>query len=354
MIVSPPHLAGDALAEFAAAVLGIAVDRRCRHLTLRFGPGQSLAETGGVSGLTTTDQPRAILVLDDVVTTGARLRVYQRSLRDLGYRGLIHYVVGVARLSDARERTRLENVLGANQYGARHTFTPVEEVVLPDWDDRDCPWCVEQRFLRNCIQNLYKDEVVPAALFERWGILQATPDDGGLHSEIFVMRPGEAEVPLGDNSYFVVGGASASMVFAAVAGALQRLRNKPDSNNGPPRLAPLDYPIVSVLDPKDIGERYTDALLRSAYLRAARRDELEQVRAAGEERRIEISQRILQSVDVQDRGAACEILINIALGKIPPQVLSEEVREALSRAGCGFMVDLVNRVLAAGAGQSVG
>src|ERR1700694_294218 len=112
LILTPPHDAGRELTTFCAEFLNTQLNTEMpvfEHLDLVFPRNLTPSEERLLEALRAIDESAAILILDDVSASGNRLARYQRSLRDLGFRGQIHYLVGLARperIDDWESRTR--------------------------------------------------------------------------------------------------------------------------------------------------------------------------------------------------------------------------------------------------------
>lgn len=258
---------------------------------------------------------RRILIVDDVVITGARLRGYRQHLLDTGFLGgdsppEIHLLVGVARVDD---NTRIRGI--ADMVDDPGHFHPVETVLLPHWDDSDCPWCFELALLRSS-----RDPEAPHSetLAERFYAL--TDTQHGLHKNLFLpwgrqaTNWGTPRWELGPGSIFHTD--TEGELYAAVASAVQSLRAAGDLRE---TFAP---PLSKVLDPIYwMDGRYYDAILTACLLRSTRRHDLRATPVDAELIR-GLDSRL---ADSQFRPLRAELLLASGRGHLPtpsPNVLS--------------------------------
>lgn len=119
---------------------------------------------------------------------------------------------------------------------------------------------------------------------------------------------------LGPESLFANFGANQAEAFAAVASALQYLRSA--STPDRPPLGPRQFPVSTVLNHEDyLCSKWTDSILRAAFLRAASSEELTYADAGRENARIQALEDLLvQSAD-GEHDIALEILLASNLGK---------------------------------------
>ena len=118
----------------------------------------------------------AIMVVDDVITTGQRVRTFQRRIREFDYGGRIYYLVGVARMESRSMWEELNSTLALNEFGDSHRVMAVEKLTLPDWSEDTCPWCVEGRILDDIIR--VNQDKVSRAMTERATLLRNANREG--------------------------------------------------------------------------------------------------------------------------------------------------------------------------------
>jgi hypothetical protein len=100
LIIVPPHSAGRSLAELIANVFKKS-GRQCPSIFHSLDLSFDIEKEGSAGGefatlfqeLSGCSHKEWIVVLDDTVTTGRRLLTFQRRLRELNYKGRIHYLV---------------------------------------------------------------------------------------------------------------------------------------------------------------------------------------------------------------------------------------------------------------------
>ena len=327
LILTPPHESGRELARFCAAFLNSQLDTEVlvfEHLDLVFSQSRSPSETDLIKALSRLDDSAAILVLDDVSVSGNRLARYQRSLRDLNFAGQIHYLVGLSRPQKTEDwENRIKKFRYRDGGRVQHTLNYVEIIILPDWDETLCPWCAEQRLYGNIV---FKDDELPSLLARRAAKLADTTI-GLKGSDIFGCHLPEFEFRLGQNSIFAPAGCTPTAVFAAISSALQRLRTDSDAARTLNRRL---YPQRNCICTDDyLGNTFTDPILRASFLRAALRHELEKMSAEDEMKRSKAARCLVVDVEPMEHSLAFELLLAIALQKVPGFSLTNE-EKALS------------------------
>lgn len=344
MIISPTHEAARAMTAFIREELfksrGLVVPS---YVSIDLSSGPIVAEDDAheisLQELSRQLQQRAaddvLLVVDDVVTTGQRLLTYQRRLRDLGYRGRTYYLVAVSRMSSALAWTGLCATLRVNMHSANNVIRPVEQILLPDWDDFSCPWCLESKLLDDIISA--NGERTSTFMRERANRLRSADRDG-LADDVFLEGMNLPPMALTPNSVMVSDPASQAAVFAAVACTLQEMRTERDEDK---RLAPDGFPLRSILTIDDLKDRYTDPILRAAILRAAYARELNRAQESAEALRTDWAQRCLKSGDEADRLLRRELLLNVLLDKFSPRVLDKQLLETLRAEGFAELCDMI-------------
>lgn len=94
-------------------------------------------------------------------------------------------------------------------------------LVLPDWREPDCPWCIEQRLYSRWSQMV----PLPEQLASRLEALQSAAA-AGLTNDLSLQIPNVSTLALGPNSFFTDQAAHQSEGFVAVAAVLQHLRTE--------------------------------------------------------------------------------------------------------------------------------
>ncbi|HMJ37889.1 MAG TPA: phosphoribosyltransferase [Baekduia sp.] len=316
VILTPEHPAAVSLAAAVADLTGRDVVRRL--------PGdlEVMAE-GDRAKL----RGRKILLVDDVVVTGTRLHVYRQALQRAGLTdggSELRYLVGLARpASNERLRTIRNTVHGP------HNFHPVETLLLPHWDDEQCPWCWEHRRLRDLGPGIERSERLSARL-------EALEQPGGLADDLFLRWGDEKERfwDLGPQSLFHTD--TQAELFVNVCAALQELRGR--------RVGGLNEsystPVARVMDPEFfISGTYYVPVIKAAVLRAAHTHD---VRAHKHDP--EIRKEIVEKLrEPEWQGLVPELAFAMGRRELPPidDVLHED-------DGDPVMAELLQRLVALG------
>jgi hypothetical protein len=270
IIVCPNHDAALHLAGVAAKFMAHAVEIVPHEdLSLTEGLPEDDALKAKLAALGPDD---SLLLLDDAFITGARIRTYQRSLRQLNESCVLHYLTGVARPSERAIWERHERVfLGARARPKQtfpSTFSAVEQLILPDWDSNRCPWCLEAAEAGSIPAKLRRPTLAQAA-------------GTGLTSDLYVVGAGGAQPTLGTQSYFGPENSAQSNVFCLVAHLLQRLRT--EKSDGKPVLGAQHFLMSTALSPEVYFTQFSDPIFLACIWRAGSGGELV-LRATPEER----------------------------------------------------------------------
>ena len=311
IIVVPPHKAGksmgNAAKEFLKATRGQAPELVVHaDLDLQDNSLKPIFET--------TTLQSELLILDDVSITGQRLNRFQANLRSWNFRGHVTYLVGVARPDDEEKwKDRVKN-LKRRQGDQQNYVECVEQIVLPDWREDECPWCLEYGWLTEMIRTRGFGEEGVRLAFERREILEQATDGDGLVGNVFWIPPQQQRPTMTPESIFLPNvDATEADIAASVAGAIQRMRTGPEDEQ---RLK-ADFLQPRVLDPHNFlgpSPRYNDLVLMMSVLRNALPSEL---RRWDDEDETERS-RYLGSAFVDDQYRfALELTVAIAQGKFP-------------------------------------
>lgn len=326
VVLSPDHSAARGLARTASDRLGaeLVVANEGELPKLPAEERQKLCEA------------TRILLVDDVVITGSRIRGYRNFLRVGDFLSgecppEIHILVGVARVDDNNQLRGIENMADL-----RRRFHAVERLMLPNWDETECPWCWELRRL----EELGSDLVLTERLEARGEALRDSAR--GLRSSLFIPWPGsESEAgtqstwTLGPGSIFHV--RSEADLFAAVASAVQSLRAAGDLTER------HQYPLARVLAFEHwLTGRYYDPVITAAILRATRRHDLRTAKIEPGLRRA-TARRLREN---GSRGLRGEVMMAAARGHLPlgPDLAVDGELLNDPEADAGF-VDLLHRVL---------
>jgi hypothetical protein len=317
IVLSPQHEAGVLLAEEIRNTLndkGHAI-RVFAHSNLIFGRwslDEAIELRQSVDALNETD---AILIVDDIFMTGTRLAVYETHLRERGFRGRVHYLVGVARTQgveawEERRRMRTYRPPTEKTHFQRNTMDAVEKFFLPYWQESQCPWCLERDLY---VRRASEGADLPPLLAQRLGMLQQSSATG-MRDDLFLVPSGRPSYAIARGSVFAEPGASQADVFASVAAGVQALRCSPLS--GKPPLGPRRFPVSTVLKGQEyLHDTYTDPILRASILRASEPDELVYADPRRENQRTEWVSALLTSDRADEWELAPELILAAALGK---------------------------------------
>ena len=271
VIIVPAHNAGKKLGELASKFFAkkwSTAPRLIRH------PDLDMRDNTLNDVFSQMDSETEILVIDDVSTTGQRLSRYQANLRSRGFRGHISYLVGIARPNDENAWADRVRNLKPGEGGRDNSVEFIERIVLPDWGEEECPWCIEYRWLSSEIRaGNIKVDTFNFAL-ERHSVLQSSADSEGLIEKVFWIPNEQIRPTLTRGSIFLPHtGATEADVVASVAGAVQKMRTESSEAS---RLHAV-FPNPRILSPDNYlgpSPRYNDTILRMAMLRVALPSEL--------------------------------------------------------------------------------
>lgn len=314
LIVTPLHDTGKRLGRYAADFFE------------RTGPRVPVFEHPNLSISVEADRPGerdirgllgsaraedSILIIDDVLISGSRLSQYQKYLRQERFKGRIHYLVGVARPESDKVWAYYRRLLEYRGLGLpRHTLTAVEHVVLPNWSEAQCPWCIEQRLY---VRWQAKHDLLPRFIEDR-AIALSTGVSTGLSTDLFLQLPTRPGFKLGPTSVFIPEAANQAEVFAAMAAAAQHLRTVGDAAGN--QLGPKRYPVSTVMKFEDYCQaKYTDSILRACTFRCADADELVYGSADEEAKKTDCLNKLITHQTEGENEVALEILLAAILGK---------------------------------------
>ena len=204
VVLSPNHQAAKALSIKVANQLGV--------------PYINIDETDLKSARPDIAFFKSILLVDDVVVTGHRLWTYRVNLENsdlITNETELRYLVGVARPPSLDTLQGIKDMLHP-----RNSLYRIEELFLPNWQNRDCPWCWELGQIKNA-----------GAIGRSSSLMQARYEHlcnklEGMQSDIFLHWSSDTtKLRLGDGSIFGPKSMTEAELFASVAGAMQNLRN---------------------------------------------------------------------------------------------------------------------------------
>lgn len=307
VVLAPTHAAGRAMAQ--------AVGRRLRREPIVV--DEEMLASLPAHSLEALVKARSILIVDDVVTTGDRLRGFKRRLHDV--RAIdestnLMQLVGLSRAPRVDSAGYIRDMLfpvGESLAGRkRGQLFAVEEVLLPDWDHEDCPWCVEKKLLE---QGAQREPKLREWAEERGSRLN---EPLGLKSGIFLSWPRDRSpfVMVGPQSIFGERLSDCELFFC-VASATQFMRSAGRLKEQ------AQPPMAYVLSPDSyLTGRYYEDMIDAAIIRACRRHDL-RTSSIEEELIAKVGRRLSEKISAPLRG---ELVLAIASGKLPstPRALS--------------------------------
>lgn len=336
IVVAPPHNVGRSLGDIVQEF----VQKKFRVAPQVLLHSDLNPDDGAVrSAFRKTKTRTNLLILDDVSTTGQRLNRFQMNLRTLEFRGHISYLVAVARPDDDQAwRQRVQN-LRARENGRPNQVHWVEKIILPNWDETECPWCLEYEWLSEVLQ----DNTASATSFDlalaRHRTLEAAADGEGLVDEVLWVGSASSRPVVTRGSIFLphVGAVEADVV-ASVAGAIQRMRTAVDEAD----VLRNDYPQPRIVSPNNFlgpSPRYNDAILRMAVLRVTRPAELRRWDDADEAMRWK---QFCDAFEECQGNMALELTVAISQRKVS---LLEDRNSVLQRVGSQAVREILESVL---------
>jgi hypothetical protein len=341
-IVVPPHSAGLRLAAAVQGVLESRFGSRAPLVVSRYLDGDDpWMRDGGAASLGADDE---IVLVDDVSVTGFRLAKFQKHLRGV-FKGRINYIIGVARPESRRawsKRTR-DLAFRAGHPNDQHRVLSVETILLPDWNERECPWCEEERALTRVVAAGATGELLQQLQHRIRHLVTARLSQGLIDDAVWRVPASALSPRLTENSVFLTRlddvEATDADVFGAVAAVLQLYRKIPDGLQS-------GYPLLSTIAHSDyLGTTFTDAVLRLAFLRGARSRELTHWKTPLEATRAESLRLLLTDkgiIEPWERDSVMrEVSVAILLGRLPSPSLSADEWKATAVGIPGELLQLV-------------
>ena len=311
VIVVPPHNAGIRLGnearQFLKATKG-ELPELVVHSDLdpKDGTLNQVFKTG--------NRQKGILILDDVSTTGQRLSRFQANLRSWGFQGRVSYLVGVARPNDEEVWVSRVQNLRLGEGGQQNDVEYVEKIILPNWKDDKCPWCLEYKWLSEMIRTSSFGKNGSNLAIARRRLLEEASDGQGLVGDVFWIPPQQQRPTITRGSIFLPHvRATEADIVASVAGAIQRMRTDPQSE----RRLKADFPQPRVLSPHNFlgpSPRYNDLILRMSVLRNALPSEL---RRWDDEDETQLSSYLCNAFVDDQCKFALELTVAISQRKFP-------------------------------------
>ncbi|RJS47436.1 hypothetical protein D4739_15240 [Nocardioides cavernaquae] len=296
-ILAPDHLTARSMAKLAGDRLKIpVVVRNPQDL------GAATAEE--IAHLNAS----RLLIIDDAIVSGDRLRSFRDELIEKGYdHEECHALVGVLRTQTDSETRGIANIV--HQLGpTEKQLHAVEQVLLPNWQEDDCPWCWEQ----NLLHSRGKLGINSEQLANRETVLTSA---NGLR-EVLFWGWNDDQFRLGPNSVFGHKDLNQAQVFVVVSSALQSMRNR---NVLDEQFTP---PVSKVLTPEfwTHGRFYVNVVVAS-ILRAARRHDL----LAPTPGKAYLSAAESRLGKRKGTNLRMEVLLGMAAGKMPTAQMAAAV-----------------------------
>ncbi|TAX90251.1 hypothetical protein [Rhizobium leguminosarum] len=209
-----------------------------------------------------------IWILDSIAISGTTLGLYAKLVRDYLPATNVTFLIGLDRPDTTDKlRKRAQNLRHVT--GPNGQYLAVEQVVLPDWGQGQCPWCKELRLLGG-IPNTGNDEE-DAPRNNRKSLL-FSPD--GLDDDVYLVdreRISDGTLRLGPRSLFletseVAGEVSQADIVCCVAAVAQQWRT--DSKSVVFKRAVIEdgsqiLPLTTVVGPTT----FNDPVIRAALWR---------------------------------------------------------------------------------------
>jgi len=315
LIITPETQSSRAMADLAVqcfkALTGITPSI---HSIDRVADDQTLT-----SALRSADKDTQILILEDVCVTGWTIANYQGQLRDLNFKGVADILVGVMR----PESEQILNDVKCYRTWAHGKQDPnrlhfVEYVLLPNWNESECPWKQEERDLMNWVGVVglaSLDSELKKFIENRLVALRRV---GATFDDCFT-----SQIQVTDGSFWIEGGQNLSQgdILCAVASGLQYFRAEGISGS---KLGG-SYPNRVILNDMDLfGDNWQNAVLQLGIWRTAKTGELQSVDHKLQQERILKLNNFLAKPDTSPtagdeviRTKCYEVAIAIMAKKIP-------------------------------------
>jgi len=216
-----------------------------------------------------------VLIVDDVLITGSRLRGYLNDLRKI-FGGNEHQektvrwfpcVVRPERYSDL---SSIEDGLGNHVGKVKYSLDFLYLFELPNLNSElECSWCRERKVLSRINKDFKPNEFV----IERLRLLSDT--SSGLTNEAFFLSKSiETRPELASGSIFSPPGTNEIALIFVLASVMQRLRNDPNYPLGQQLLTGNVLRLFTAQNKKGLFTRYTESLVQAALLRVIDPSEL--------------------------------------------------------------------------------
>ncbi|NQD78197.1 hypothetical protein LOY42_13685 [Pseudomonas sp. B21-023] len=231
----------------------------------------------------------------------------------------ITFLSGLYRPASGNAEKRLKNCVAyPDRDGVKRSLQHIETLVLPDYNQFDCPWCLEFNSINGSVKKGIKNS---GHFYERLTKLSNIQDGLSGKDALFHIDPRTESITLGGGSYLAPEKTGISGVVLAVASSLQLMRSHDDETK---RLSP-GFPYTQVLGAKNF-ENYSEGLIRSAIIRNASAIEYGVIQ---KEETLAVLLPALE--DPQQGSLLSEYLIAVICGKLPPfTTLSDSINSQLA------------------------
>jgi hypothetical protein len=277
LLICPPHVQADAFVKIIVNMIreqfGTDPKVHCFADLQAMAPGAQDEFRDKVKSL---DANGLILVVDDVLTTGSRLKSYQKSLRELPYIGQIHYLVGVARPKGKDELVYVKRDLEYRSGGVKNIFSYVEEVFLPDWNKDTCPWCKEIKLLSEIVDDESFKYPALATRFAKRQIFLTQKESFGLVGDCFFsLHESEKAAFAGGSIFSKKKEISEAELICRISASIHHLKVEGRTNGGEIEKLGIEFPMYTIIRSDDyLGHTFNEALIKAAILRSCNALEL--------------------------------------------------------------------------------
>ncbi|MFK0310586.1 hypothetical protein ACIQUF_05015 [Pseudomonas sp. NPDC090233] len=281
---------------------------------------ESVLDADTVSAFSASDK---VLIYDPVVINGKPFERLNNLIRetpelDQNLRD-ITFLSGLYRPASANSEKKLRNCVAyKDREGVKRSLQHIEILVLPDYNQFDCPWCLEFNSINGSVKKGIKNSGI---FYHRLTKLSNVQEGLSGKDALFHIDPRTESITLGGGSYLAPEKTGIAGVVLAVASSLQQMRSHEDETK---RLSP-GFPYTQVLGARNFIN-YSEGLIRSAIIRNASAIEYGVIQ---KEETLEV---LLPALDDPQQGSLLsEYLIAVICGKLPPfTTLSENVNAQLA------------------------
>ncbi|CAI8986836.1 hypothetical protein [Pseudomonas serboccidentalis] len=250
-----------------------------------------------------------VVVYDSVVISGKTFERLNNLIRETPAINKevrdITFICGLYRPISEKSENKLRSCVAYKEPPVNRSLQYVEKIVIPDYNQFDCPWCLEFNSINGSIKAGFKKA---GRFYDRLSKLSNVKDGLSGSDAMFHIDSSTEGLVLGGGSYLAPAQTSISGVVLAVASSLQQMRTAEDEKL---RLSP-GFPYTQVLGSNNF-RNYSEGLLRSALIRNASAIEF------GVLEKEQTLMVLLPALDDPQQGSLLsEYLIAVICGKLPP------------------------------------